>query len=75
MDTVIGTNEKGKVLLTLLFRDFNFMIARLLPDKSSQSVKNELDNIEKIIGTSLYKRIFKYILTDNGRGISETRRT
>ena len=67
MDTVIGTNEKGKVLLTLLFRDFNFMIARLLPDKSSQSVKNELDNIEKIIGTSLYKRIFKYILTDNGR--------
>ena len=66
MDTVIGTNEKGKVLLTLLFREFNFMIARLLPDKSSQSVKDELDNIEKIIGTELYKRIFKYVLTDNG---------
>ena len=66
MDTVIGTNEKGKTLLTLLFREFNFMIARLLPDKSSKSVKNELDNIEKIIGTELYKRIFKYILTDNG---------
>lgn len=66
MDTVIGTNEKGKVLLTLIFREFNFMIARLLPDKSSQSVKNELDNIEKIIGTELYKRVFKYILTDNG---------
>ena len=75
MDTVIGTNEKGKVLLTLLFREFNFMIARLLPDKSSKSVKNELDNIEKIIGTELYKRVFKYILTDNGRRISETRRT
>lgn len=66
MDTVIGTNEKGKVLLTLLFREFNFMIARLLPDKSSKSVKDELDNIEKIIGTELYKRVFKYILTDNG---------
>ena len=66
MDTVIGTNEKGKVLLTLLFREFNFMIARLLPDKSSESVKNELDNIEKLIGTELYKRVFKYILTDNG---------
>lgn len=66
MDTVIGTNEKGKVLLTLLFREFNFMIARLLPDKSSKSVKDELDNIEKIIGTELYRRIFKYILTDNG---------
>ena len=66
MDTVIGTNEAGKVLLTLLFREFNFMIARLLPDKSSKSVKDELGNIEKIIGTKLYKRIFKYILTDNG---------
>lgn len=66
MDTVIGTTEKGKVLLTLLFREFNFMIARLLPDKSSKSVKDELDNIEKIIGTELYKRVFKYVLTDNG---------
>ena len=66
MDTVIGTAETGKVLLTLLFREFNFMISRLLPDKSSKSVKNELDNIEKIIGTELYKRVFKYILTDNG---------
>lgn len=66
MDTVIGTAETGKVLLTLLFREFNFMIARLLPDKSSKSVKDELDNIEKIIGTEVYKRVFKYILTDNG---------
>ena len=66
MNTVIGTNEKGKVLLTLLFREFNFMIARLLSDKSSKSVKDELDNIEKLIGSELYKRIFKYILTDNG---------
>lgn len=66
MDTVIGRATTGKVLLTLLFREFNFMIARLLPDKTSKSVKEELDNIEKIIGTNLYKRIFKYILTDNG---------
>ena len=66
MDTVIGTNEKGKTLLTLLFREFNFMIARLLPDKSSKSVKHALDNLERIIGTELFKRIFKYILTDNG---------
>lgn len=66
MDTVIGTSEKGKVLLTLLFRNFNFMIARLLSDKTADSVKKELDHIEKIIGAELFKRVFKYILTDNG---------
>lgn len=65
MDTVEGI-KGGKVLLTLIFRNFNFMIARLLPDKTSNSVKKEMDNIEKIIGTELFKRVFKYILTDNG---------
>jgi len=65
MNTVEGV-KGGKVLLTLLFRNFNFMIARLLPDKTSSSVKKELDNIEKIIGPNIFKRVFKYILTDNG---------
>ena len=51
------------------------MIARLLPDKSANSVKAELDNIERIIGSKLFKRVFNYILTDNGRRISKTRRT
>ena len=65
MDTVEGI-KGGKVLLTMIFRNFNFMIARLLPNKTSEAVKKELDNIEKIIGTELFKRIFKCILTDNG---------
>ena len=63
MDTVEGT-KGGKVLLTMIFRNFNFMIARLLPNKTSEAVKKELDNIEKIIGTELFKRIFKCILTE-----------
>lgn len=65
MDTVEGV-KGGKVLLTLLFRNCNFMIARLLPHKTSEAVKKELDNIEKIIGFEQFKRIFKTILTDNG---------
>lgn len=65
MDTVEGI-KGGKVLLTLLFRNFNFMIAKLLPDKTSDSVKKEFDNIEKVIGSMLFKRIFMCILTDNG---------
>ena len=43
MDTVIATNESGKVLLTLFFREFNFMIARLLPNKSNKSSKSVKD--------------------------------
>lgn len=65
MDTVEGI-KGGKVLLTLLFRNCNFMIAKLLPDKTSESVKKEFDKIEKIIGTSTFKRLFRCILTDNG---------
>ncbi len=65
MDTVEGI-KGGKVLLTMIFRNFNFMIARLLPNKTSEAVKKELDNIEKVIGTELFKRVFKCILTDNG---------
>ena len=65
MDTVEGI-KGGKVLLTMIFRNFNFMIARLLPSKTSEAIKKELDNIEKIIGTELFKRVFKCILTDNG---------
>lgn len=65
MDTVEGI-KGGKVLLTMIFRNFNFMIARLLPNKTSEAVKKELDDIEKVIGTELFKRVFKCILTDNG---------
>ena len=42
------------------------MIARILPNKTSDAVKKELDNIEKLIGSELFKRVFKCILTDNG---------
>ena len=65
MDTVEGV-KGGKCLLTLLFRNCNFMIAKLLPDKESKSVKKAFDGIEKAIGTEIFKRIFKCILTDNG---------
>ena len=65
MDTVEGIKGE-KVLLTMIFRNFNFMIARLLPNKTSEAVNKELDNIEKVIGTELFKRVFKCILTDNG---------
>lgn len=69
MDTVEGI-KGGKVLLTLIIREYNFMIIRLLPDKTASSVIKEFDNIEKILGTSTFKKIFNIILTDNGTEFS-----
>ena len=73
MDTVEGT-KGGKVLLTLIIRECNFMLIRLLPDKTANSVINEFDNLENIIGLSTFKKIFKVILTDNGSEFSNPER-
>lgn len=66
MDTVIGKQEKGKVLLTLIFESCNFMIAILLPDKTQQSVIEALNNLCDLIGIELFKRLFEVTVTDRG---------
>ena len=73
MDTVEGI-KGGKVLLTLLIRECNFMIIRLLPNKTSEAVIKEFDKLEESIGTSIFKKIFKIILTDNGSEFSNPER-
>lgn len=65
MDTVEG-KKGGKVLLTLLFRNTNFMLAILLPNKTSNSVINAFNHLENLLGLKLFTRLFNYILTDNG---------
>ena len=66
MDTVIGARNSGKVLLTILFRDTNFMLIFLLPDKSHQSVLNVFDKLMSLLGIDLFRKLFPVILTDNG---------
>ena len=73
MDTVEG-RKGGKVLLTLLIREYNFMIIRLLSDKTAESVIKEFDKLEDIMGTTVFKKIFKVILTDNGSEFSNPER-
>ncbi|MDV3426962.1 MAG: IS30 family transposase [Bacillota bacterium] len=65
MDTVEGL-KGGKVLLTLLFRSTRCMLIFLLPDKSQSSVIKIFNQLEKSLGTLLFKRVFSVILTDNG---------
>ena len=73
MDTVIGTKggKGGKCFLTLLFRQFNFMLIYLLPYKQSKYVTQIFNNLKEILGIDEFKRLFEVILTDNGTEFSD----
>jgi IS30 family transposase len=66
MDTVFGTINDSKALLTLYFRDLHFMLAILLPDKTQNSVVKALDQLESDLGSCTFFDLFPVILTDNG---------
>ena len=65
MDTVEGI-KGGKVFLTLLFRNYNFMLIFLMENKTMECVEKVFINIRKTIGNQEFKRLFEIILTDNG---------
>lgn len=65
MDTVEGV-KGGKVFLTLLFRQYNFMLIFLMDNKTMECVERVFIHIKKLIGNDEFKRLFEVILTDNG---------
>ena len=73
MDTVIGTSggKGGKCMLTLLFRQFNFMLIFLLPYKRSEFVTEVFQSLKNSLGIPEFKRLFEVILTDNGTEFSD----
>jgi len=68
MDTVIGTSggKGGKCMLTLLFRQHNFMLIYLLPYKRTEYVTQVFNDLKNSLGIDEFKRLFEVILTDNG---------
>lgn len=67
LDSVIGkSGADQKVLLTILFRSSNFMLAFLRDKNSSDSVIRCLDHIQHRIGHARYRTLFNVSLTDNG---------
>lgn len=70
MDTVEGIKGES-VLLTLLWRSSNFMLAYKLKNKDSESVSNFFINIKKLIGYEKFHILFPIILTDNGTEFSK----
>ena len=69
MDTVEG--KKGEsVLLTLLWRQANFMLAYKMENKNQESVSNFFTYIKNSLGYEKFHTLFPIILTDNGTEFS-----
>jgi lipid-A-disaccharide synthase-like uncharacterized protein len=65
MDSVMG-RVGGKVLLTLLFKSCDLMLAFIRDRNTSQSVIDVFDWLCSVLGTQTFCILFYVILTDNG---------
>lgn len=66
MDTVKGTRDRGKCLLTMMFRSSRLMLIFLLNSCTTEEVVRVFDELTELLGTSLFEKTFPAILTDNG---------
>lgn len=69
MDTVKG-GTSGKVLLTLMFKSCDFMLAFLRERNTSQTVIDRFNWMYQVLGADVFKTLFPVILTDNGSEFS-----
>jgi len=70
MDTVKG-GVSGKVLLTLMFKSCDFMLAFLRDRNTSQTVIDRFNWLYELLGADVFKTLFPVILTDNGSEFSK----
>ncbi len=67
MDCVVSGKEQGSAaLLTLTERAKRYQLIRKIPNQSSSSVINELDKLEKALGSRRFRETFRTITCDNG---------
>ena len=69
-DSVIGKSIKGQTLLTFTERLTRMEIIMKAPDKSAGSVVSALNRLERKLGSSAFRQIFKSITFDNGTEFS-----
>lgn len=69
MDSVIG-RIGGKVLLTLLFKSCDLMLAFIRDRNTAQSVIDLFNRMHKTLGVRRFRSLFPVILTDNGSEFS-----
>ena len=65
MDTVKGTNESGKVMLTMLFRNCSLMLIFLIKLDNQTCVGEVFDNLTEELGLVLFRKTFPIVLTNN----------
>ena len=70
MDTVEGI-KGGSLLLTLLWRQANFMLAYKIENKEADSVNSFFTHLKKLLGYEKFHELFPIILTDNGNEFSK----
>jgi IS30 family transposase len=69
MDSVIG-RVGGKVLLTLMFKSCDLMLAFIRDRNTSQSVIDVFNWLHDLFGDQTFRSMFPVILTDNGSEFS-----
>lgn len=66
MDTVEGV-KGGKVMLTILFVTYNFMLIFLLDSQTKEEVTKKFDFLKETLTEERFEEIIKILLTDNGK--------
>ena len=66
MDTVKSARGCKKMLLTMIFRNSNFMLVFLMKDGTQESVLAVFDYLTEKLGLEAFRALFPVILTDNG---------
>lgn len=66
LDTVKGTREAGKCIMTLFFRKSTFMLIFLLNSCTQEEVTSVFDLLYSTLGRRIFMNSFRIILTDNG---------
>lgn len=70
-DSVIGTNKKGETLLVFTERLTRVEIIMRSYDKTAASTVRALNRLERKLGTTNFRKIFKSITFDNGTEFSD----
>lgn len=66
MDTVKGRRDSSKCLLTILFRNSNFMLIFVMEACTQEAVKKVFEYLYVGLGHDIFVKTFQVILTDNG---------